>query len=1176
MSTNFNLAMLRNLHEPVSESLDAAIMQLSQYAAGTMDPSSFSGAHHAHLVNGSLSVIGCRAASRVAALLEEAMGALPMPQTRGWSDEQALEVARLCQDLSSQLLEHINRILADMEDLPVRMWPTYRDLHEHLGSPVQAAPEDLYEPDPNFQNLKFAPLAEDYLSSVIRGAISRLRDAIEKVDGSSSKQDLETGLQSALKVFDWVYSLRHARGYQAYWLALSARISMGLLDDDVLGDKGPWSVLLGEALIELEKFARNNRRVDPDLLGKTIRPLVSRWPAHWAQSHPTMAETNERLGISLFWETLDEVESTSKPQVLHASNELPSIIEQLKLSWGRYVVAEGASPDQALAAALENFRKSYPPSIMEQAAVASLMNSVAGSLEQLPPAGEVSDAVALEFAAAVLLLEDALDGRGRQASVSDSQSSLQRRRLHASLTGAPDQLAALPRLRWDDKKHERQLRAASSAAFAQVQKDIAEIEESLVERLRDDHVSLDMAAISRRANQAGQVLEMLDAKPAATIATSLVDLVDRVDRNPGKDPGQAVTLGIAALDTFLSARQAGDGEATHLLAEAYQAVTGEPMPYGYATDVDTDEVKRAAQDLISRSTKGEQADDDVDLDPVPAATVQEKEHEEPASAPAQPQAQPPRFDPSCLGAGCKVSRAGHPMEGFFLEEMDHVLAEIAMQRGALASDPSDTEARQTLRRQFHTIKGSSRIAGFDAIGHAAERVENYLDRALVSRQNHGQMDDALVSRAVIDMKDWFASLSGNEDAWVSSEQIDAWFDGVDEPEPAAEADELEHVDQPETQATAHDLPSLPTDAPAVDDVELVAIAGYGSMEYEAYYCMTEDLQKSLGLLDDLASASQDDAIAMEALEGSLRGVMDIGESIGAPALARLPRAMLENAQASISRSGLSSARVFATPVLSAAARGLGAVIRDLSEQRKMGGVDTDLLHDLQANTDFLRAGALASVDAVPANSDHAPQTTQPADSGLADRSRDDEDHGQHDVQAPALVPDFMDELAQGIDDPAPGADIVPDAEASEQGQDDEAAQATADHEPAAEPDSSADGNQNILDHASQPPSSVEFPIVPDNIDEEAEAEPAAPDMGLAHVDDGYGVIPADQSQDAHGITDHASEQAPSAPIAADATDAKDEEEEDALWDEVFDNFEQISACLRKIGPLLVSLSERRK
>lgn len=66
----------------------------------------------------------------------------------------------------------------------------------------------------------------------------------------------------------------------------------------------------------------------------------------------------------------------------------------------------------------------------------------------------------------------------------------------------------------------------------------------------------------------------------------------------------------------------------------------------------------------------------------------------------------------------------------FVEEVEEVMAEIVSSFDAWRDNPADSDALQTLRRSFHTLKGSGRLVGATAIGELGWRFESLLNRVI--------------------------------------------------------------------------------------------------------------------------------------------------------------------------------------------------------------------------------------------------------------------------------------------------------------------------------------------------------------------------------------------------------------------------------------------------------------
>ena len=104
----------------------------------------------------------------------------------------------------------------------------------------------------------------------------------------------------------------------------------------------------------------------------------------------------------------------------------------------------------------------------------------------------------------------------------------------------------------------------------------------------------------------------------------------------------------------------------------------------------------------------------------------------------------------------------------FLEEAREVIGNGQSAIKALASDPSNLADMTTLRRAFHTLKGSSRMVGLDTFGEAGWSLEQMLNAWLADQK---PADDALcntASEGLTGMSRWVDDISvGRAQAWSS-------------------------------------------------------------------------------------------------------------------------------------------------------------------------------------------------------------------------------------------------------------------------------------------------------------------------------------------------------------------------------------------------------------------------
>ena len=96
--------------------------------------------------------------------------------------------------------------------------------------------------------------------------------------------------------------------------------------------------------------------------------------------------------------------------------------------------------------------------------------------------------------------------------------------------------------------------------------------------------------------------------------------------------------------------------------------------------------------------------------------------------------------------------------GVFLDEADEVLAAIDEHSAASAASPADVDHLTTLRRGFHTLKGSSRMVGLGTFGEAAWTMEQMLNGWLADERPGTPELYACVDDAHAEMLGWVARL----------------------------------------------------------------------------------------------------------------------------------------------------------------------------------------------------------------------------------------------------------------------------------------------------------------------------------------------------------------------------------------------------------------------------------
>ena len=122
----------------------------------------------------------------------------------------------------------------------------------------------------------------------------------------------------------------------------------------------------------------------------------------------------------------------------------------------------------------------------------------------------------------------------------------------------------------------------------------------------------------------------------------------------------------------------------------------------------------------------------------------------------------------------------------YLTEAEEVLAQIAQNCQALRVNNTDNEALIEIRRSFHTLKGSGRTVGLNALGEVAGKVEYFLNNVLDKKFTLNTKQVAAIEHVSAAFAGWTAELRANNQVEVNQQ---AWLARIDEMSNLSEATE---------------------------------------------------------------------------------------------------------------------------------------------------------------------------------------------------------------------------------------------------------------------------------------------------------------------------------------------------------------------------------------------------
>ena len=176
----------------------------------------------------------------------------------------------------------------------------------------------------------------------------------------------------------------------------------------------------------------------------------------------------------------------------------------------------------------------------------------------------------------------------------------------------------------------------------------------------------------------------------------------------------------------------------------------------------------------------------------------------------------PRVDPLGARAPVVIDLAeDDEMREIFLEEAREVLHDAETACADLSRAPGDLAALTTVRRAFHTLKGSSRMVGLKDFGDAAWACEQLYNTRLAEQQ---PADDALLEFtgwSLGTLSRWIDDIAHRRDANHSAAQIQAAALTLDKSAPALESGAADFAPTPELASA--DEPSFDLDLSLLDE-----------------------------------------------------------------------------------------------------------------------------------------------------------------------------------------------------------------------------------------------------------------------------------------------------------------------------------------------------------------------
>jgi chemosensory pili system protein ChpA (sensor histidine kinase/response regulator) len=751
-ATEFDVGPLTWVKSEIDLALERALQALDQFgasaASGAADPTQIRFCRtHLHQVQGALTIVGLDGVTQFAEALEGLLEAL---ETRAQPVGEA-SIALVRKALESIGL-YLGGVINGQPNQPLRLLPLYREIQAERGVRRYSA-ADLFFPDlsvrPPRQGTparKLEPADRARLLKQERGRFQRGLLAWLR-----APQD-RAGVRDMLAAVRHIEETQEAGSARAFWWVaegLLAALTEGGVDDEAAAKQ-----LCARIDLQIRRLLEGSRNVAERLMRDALY-LV----AEAASDDAAVRQIKQTYRLDAFIPVADDAVVPDAAQA--AAVRLRDAISALEESWNKFCAGGAAS----LSVFKEN--AGILSGLVEQTGhtdyrrLAQAVAAAASWLAEKP--ARHSETLAMEIATAILLLQNAQENYPHLGGDFAHQVDVTVERIHACIAGRPPQPGSeIPLL--DEMSRRAQERLLIGQVAKEIQSNLVQIEQVLDGFFRDAEKRPELAGLETPFRQIIGALAMLRQDGAMAALQDCLATVRRFavpDYVPAEGEFEQLASQLSMLGFFVEAMPRGvedfesfvrqmrapsraDAEAveedepavsveqevvqsrreTHALLEALK---DQPADAGLREEIRQNlETLKSDADLVADAKLGEQAKAMLHVLASGADVAPQIERVMAALKPESAEAAPPSQETLQLSQASS-EEIDAELLAIFIEEAKEVLEAIDANLRRLRSDMHDGGALTTIRRSFHTLKGSGRMVGLKDLGEAAWAIEQTLN-----------------------------------------------------------------------------------------------------------------------------------------------------------------------------------------------------------------------------------------------------------------------------------------------------------------------------------------------------------------------------------------------------------------------------------------------------------------
>lgn len=749
--TEFDIGPLTWVKSEIDLALAHAVKALDGYVsapAGQGDPTQIKFCRtHLHQVHGALAIVGLDGVTRFAEALENLLERI---------EQGSCPAGGAAVDVAKRGLEaighYLDGLISGLPNQPLRLFPLYQEIQLARGV-ERVVPVDLFFPDlsvrpprPGVPVKKFSP--EDYKQFLKQERVCFQKGLLTWLRAPADR----SGIREMLGAVQQIEATQETNSARSFWWVASGLLAA--MSDGAIFDTAGVKQLCARIDLQIRRLIEGSKNVAERLMRDALF-LVGNVESDSA----SVRQIKQAYGLDLSIPSKDSMDADEAG--LAVSGRLRDVIEVLEESWSKFCAGNRST--------LEAFRENAGTlaGLVEQLGHTDfrrLAQSIVVAANWLSAdAGRHSDAMAMEVATAILLAQNAAKNFGRLGADFAHQVDVTVERIHACVSGKlPQSGAEIPLL--DEMSRQAQEKLLVAQVAKEIQSNLVQIEQVLDGFFRDVERRPDLASLETPFRQIVGVLTMLRHDGAVAALQECQEDVRRFsspDYAPLESDFESLAGRLSVLGFFVDALPHGESDYDSFVRRL-QSRAPEEVPEGEEFDQETSveqevqQSKRETQallsafkeqpqdaelraelrqnlvtlkndaDLVADSVLGEQTKAILSvLDGGTDAAPQIDQAMGMLTSGAADDLQPSQDTVHLSQASSEEIDA--ELLGIFLEEANEVLGTIGENLAALKAQTHDLDSLTTIRRSFHTLKGSGRMVGLKDVGEAAWAIEQTLN-----------------------------------------------------------------------------------------------------------------------------------------------------------------------------------------------------------------------------------------------------------------------------------------------------------------------------------------------------------------------------------------------------------------------------------------------------------------